>query len=147
MSRVTTGSKVLQIELDGLPECQKMLRDFEPKAMANRERRALRAGAAVFRKYLRAAGSSGRYPRKFRTTKTRSHRNPLGVSVSPGSPLSPIFEHGARPHVIPIRKGPFAGANINHPGMAARPISGPVYDAHSGEAERAFSAVLFEGYR
>lgn len=133
------------VDLRGLPEVQAMLSQFEGQPLQNRTRKALRAGIAVIRGPLRAAASSGRFPRKFKRTRTRAHRNPLGVSVSPGSPLSTIFEHGAKPHAIPITKGPFAGRSIQHPGMAARPLSGPVFDANRGKAEQAVSDALFEG--
>ena len=136
---------MITVDLQGLPECEAMLAQFQGQPLQNRTRKALRAGIAVLRKPLRAAASSGRFPRKFKKTRTRGHRNPLGVSVSPGSPLSTIFEHGARPHMIPITKGPFAGRSIAHPGMAARPLSGPVFDAHRAEAERAIADALFEG--
>lgn len=136
---------MITVDLRGLPECQEMLAQFQGQPLQNRTRKALRAGIAVLRKPLRAKASSGRFPRKFKKTRTRGHRNPLGVSLSPGSPLSTIFENGARPHAIPIRKGPFAGRIIQHPGMAARPLSGPVFDSHRGEAERAIADALFGG--
>lgn len=135
----------LTVDLRGLPECQAMLEQFQGQPLQNRTRKALRAGIAVIRPALRAKASSGGFPRKFKKTRTRGHRNPVGVSVSPGSPLSTIFEHGARPHSIPIAKGPFAGRSIQHPGMAARPLSGPVFDAKRAEAERAVADSLFEG--
>lgn len=135
----------VRLDLQGLPEVQKLLDQFQGGPLNNRTRRALRAGVAVFRGPMRAKASSGRFPRKFRKTKTRPHRNPLGVSLSPGSPLSTIFEHGAKPHAIPISKGPFAGSVIQHPGMAARPLSGPVFDANQRKAEEAFASTLFEG--
>lgn len=135
----------LDLDLQGLPEVQKMLAQFTGRELHNRTRRALRAGTRTLRGPLRSAASSGRYPRSFRRTRTRAHRNPLGVSVSPGSPLSPIFEHGARPHAIPITRGPFAGRTIQHPGMAARPVSGPVFDANRGAAEDAVADELFRG--
>ena len=135
----------LSLDLQGLPECQAMLAQFEGRELNNRARRALRAGIRVLRGPLRAKASSGRFPSKFKRTRTRAHRNPIGVSVSPGSPLSTIFEHGARPHAIPITKGPFAGRTVQHPGMKARPLSGPVFDAHRSEAERAVADELFRG--
>jgi hypothetical protein len=67
------------------------------------------------------------------------------MSIAPASPLSPIFEHGAKAHAIPIGQGPFAGVTARHPGMAARPISGPAFDEADDEAERRFDAKLTEG--
>lgn len=135
----------VRLDLEGLPEVQSMLGEVTGQKLQNRTRRALRAATAVFRGPLRARASSSRFPRKFRRTRTRSHRNPLGVSVSPGSPLSTIFEHGAKPHAIPIGRGPFAGRVVQHPGMAARPLSGPVFDANRDKAEEAFVDKLLEG--
>ena len=135
----------IDVDLRGLPEVEQMLAQFQGGPLNNRMRRALRAGVAIIRGPLRAKASSGGFPRKFRKTRTRPHRNPLGVSLSPGSPLSTVFEHGARPHAIPIKKGPFAGRTIQHPGMKARPLSGPVFDANRGRAEDAIGDALFEG--
>lgn len=135
----------IDVDVQGLPEVHKMLAQVEGRELNNRTRRALRAATAEFRGPMRAKASSGRFPRKFRKTRTRAHRSPLGVSVSPASPLSPIFEHGAKPHAIPIGKGPFAGSVIQHPGMAARPLSGPVFDANQRKAEDAFADKLLEG--
>jgi len=137
----------ITVDLSGMAEVKEMLGQLTDREMTNRQRRALRAAAAVMRRGLRARAKSGRYPRRFRATRTRAHRNPLGVSVSPQSPLSPIFERGARPHAIPITKGPFAGRTVSHPGMAARPIAGPTFDAERGAAERAFEDKLLEGLR
>lgn len=137
----------ITFDVRGLPEVKALLEQFSERELQNRTRKAMRAGVAVFRRELRARARSGRYPRKFRATRTRSHRFPTGVSVSPASPLSPIFEHGARPHEIPITKGPFAGRTVSHPGMAARPIAGPAFEAGQREAEEALARVLFEGIR
>ena len=133
-----------EVDLVGMPEVQKMLSEFEGQKLQNRTRRALRSGAAVIRGPLRAAARSGRFPAKFKRTRTRAHRNPVGVSVSPGSPLSTIFEHGAKPHRIgiPTRNGVIP---VQHPGMAARPLSGPVFDANRQKAEDAVRESLFEG--
>lgn len=135
----------IDFDLKGLPEVQKMLAQFEGAPLNNRIRRSLRAAVAVIRPAMRTKARSGGFPKKFARTRTRPHRNPLGVSISPGSPLSTVFEHGARPHAIPIKSGPFAGRTIQHPGMAPRPISGPVFDQTRSRAEDAFADTLFEG--
>lgn len=136
----------IDFDLRGLPEVKALLGQFEGAPLNNRVRRSLRAGIAAIRPVLRSRAGSG-FPRKFKATRTRAHRNPLGVSVSPGSPLSTIFEHGARPHAIPIGKGPYAGRTVMHPGMAARPLIGPVFDSTKSKAEEAFADTLFEGLR
>ncbi len=135
----------IDVDIRGMPEVKKLLGQFEGAPLNNRIRRSLRAAVAVIRPAMRTKARSGGFPKKFARTRTRPHRNPLGVSISPGSPLSTIFEHGARPHAIPIKSGPFAGRTIQHPGMAPRPISGPVFDANRGRAEDAFADTLFEG--
>lgn len=147
----------LSLDLQGLPECQAMLAQFEGKELNNRTRRALRAGIRTLRGPLREAAASGGFPAKFRRTRTRAHRNPIGVSVSPGSPLSTVFEHGATAHRIAPKRGVFLASQqgatrpffargpVQHPGMKARPLSGPVFDAHRSEAERAVVDELFRG--
>jgi hypothetical protein len=137
----------ISIEVRGVPEAQKMLEQLTGQPLQNRVRRALRAGLAPMRKAYRSQAKSGRYPRRFRATRTRNHRNPLGVSLAPQSPLGPVFDHGARPHAIPITKGPFAGRTVHHPGMAARPITVPAFNAARDEAEAEIERVLFEGLR
>lgn len=148
----------IDVDLRGLPEVQAMLAQFQGGQLNNRMRRALRAGIAVFRAELRAEASSGGFPRSFRKTRTRPHRNPLGVSVSPASPLSTVFERGAKSHAIAPKRGSFlasqqgaapffARGSVKHPGMKARPLSGPVFDANQGKAEDAVTTALFEGIR
>lgn len=138
-------SSRIDFDVRGMDEVKHMLAQVQGRELNNRMRRSLRAAVAALRGPLRAAASTNRYPRKFRRTRTRAHRNPLGVSVSPGSPLSTIFEHGARPHAIPIKRGPMAGRTVQHPGMAARPLSGPVFDANQRKAEEAFIQTLLGG--
>lgn len=133
------------IDVSGLPEVQKMLGELQGQKMNARTRRALRAAVKEFRGPLRQNARAGRFPKKFKRTRTRSHRNPAGISISPGSPLSTIFEHGARPHAIPIRRGPFAGRTVQHPGMAARPLIVPVFEANVRKAENAFVRTLTDG--
>lgn len=149
------------ISLEGLPEVRQLLQQFEGRQLNNRTRRALRAGAKVFRTGLRdEARSRSDLPKTFAKTRTRAHRNPLGVSVSPQSPLSSIFEGGAVSHQIaPKSQGLLAGpagsrsrgrafvarGPVRHPGMAARPVIGPVFDSEQDDAEDEFGRVLFEG--
>lgn len=148
---------VVDVDVRGLPEVRKMLGQVEGRELNNRTRRALRAGVKPIREELRRRASSGKFPRKFKQTRTRAHRNPLGVSVSPGSPLSNVFEHGAKSHTIApthglvlasdqgAREPFFARGAVRHPGMAARPISGPAFEAKKDEAVKAFSDELLKG--
>jgi hypothetical protein len=134
------------IELHGMEAIKRMYDEvIDTRKFNNRIRRALRAAIGPFRDALRARGRAGKYPAGFRRTRTRDHRNPLGISISPSSPLSPVFEHGAKAHAIPISRGPFAGVTAQHPGMAARPIAGPAFDSAKDKAERAFADKLVEG--
>ena len=155
-------AQAISVSLEGLPEVKRLLDQFEGRQLNNRTRRALRAGAKAFRTEMRKqARSRTDLPKTFAKTRTRNHRNPLGVSVSPQSPLSNIFEGGARRHTISsgggsgILAGPastrsrsdafFARGSVSHPGMAARPFIGPVFDASQRDAEDDFGRVLFEG--
>lgn len=137
----------IDFDIRGVPEVKAMLDQVDERELRNRTRRALRASGAVFRKAMRSksAGNWPRRPKGFRKTRTRNHRLPLGLSVNPQSPLSSIFEHGARPHTIPITTGPNAGRTVQHPGVAARPFVGPIFDAERAEAEKAFADKLLEG--
>jgi len=152
------------VDVQGLPETKRLLAELDERQLQNRMRRALRAGAKVMRQELRRqAASRSDLPRSFRKTRTRSHRNPLGVSVSPKSPLSNIFEPGAPRHSggragqLPsnasgeaARGGePLFGAwgPVSHPGMAARPLIAPVFAAAERPAEKAVGDTLFEGIR
>jgi len=136
-----------RVDVSGEPAVQKMLEQVSGRELNNRSRRAARAGAAVFRKGMRnrSGGNWSKRPKSFHKTRTRGHRIPIGVSVSPQSPLSTIFEHGAKAHGIPIGTGPNAGRIVQHPGVAARPFIAPVFDAGRREAEDAFAEKLLEG--
>lgn len=150
----------ITVDFTNLPECKAMLEEFSGSKLNNRMRRGLRAGAKVFRTEMRSQASArSDLPKSFRATRTRAHRNPLGVSVSPKSPLSTIFEHGAKPHVIAPKKGILTNAGdpggaplffshgpVDHPGMDARPLIAPVFDAAQRRAEDEFGRVVFEGY-
>lgn len=131
---------VISLDLRGMPEVRKMLAEVQGQPLQNRVRRAERAGIAVYRDGLRAAGRAHlgwpRRPKTFARTRTRSHRNPVGVSVSPQSPLSNIFEHGARPHQV---------NGHPHPGVGARPFIGPVFSAGESKAYKAVGDKLLEG--
>jgi hypothetical protein len=157
----------ISVDFRGLPEIRKLLGEFDDRQINNRTRRALRAGAKVMREGLRdEARSRSDLPKSFRVTRTRSHRNPMGVSVAPKSPLSPIFEHGAKRHEIAPGKmtvsgrhlllaGPagerwrarafLASMPVSHPGMGARPFIAPVFAAKQQATEKAVADTLFEG--
>lgn len=135
------------LDLRGTDEVHKLLRTLSGQQLQNRMRRALRRGGGVFRDGIRNAGPMGwaRRPRSFYRTRTRNHRNPLGVSVAPQSPLSTIFEGGAGPHAIPIAQGPYAGRTVMHPGVAAKPFIGPIFASTNDDAGEAATDELFAG--
>ena len=148
----------ITIDLSGEPEVQKLLSEFDTRQLNNRTRRALRAGAKPIRDEMRRRGKSrGDWParpKSFAKTRTRGHRNPLGVSISPQSPLSNIYEKGAKGHTIAPRHsrdlvnretGFYARGAVEHPGVSARPFIEPVFEAADDKAKAAFAAVLFEG--
>lgn len=145
------------LDLRGLPEVKRMLEQVQGAKLKNRVRRALTAASRPVRTEMRrqgAAPGSPRFPRGFRRIPTtQRHQEPLGISVTPKSRLWPIFERGAKPHQIGragqllsnqatgfIARGP-----VRHPGMAARPLVGPVFDASQAPAGEAFDAKLLEG--
>ena len=153
-------AETITVTLEGLPEVRELLDRFHGRQLSNRMRRALRAGAKEFRTEMRnQARSRSDLPKTFAKTRTRAHRTPLGVSVSPQSPLSSIFEGGAKPHTIRPASGFlvgkagdrsrtrafFARGPVRHPGMAARPFIAPVFDASEDRAEDSFGRVIFEG--
>ncbi len=155
----------ITFDVRGLPEVKRMLAQVSGRELNNRMRRSLRRGAKVFREKLRdEARSRADVPKTFAKTRTRPHRNPLGVSVSPQSPLSTIFEHGARRHGIGTpsailsnfnarREGAdrhrggffFARGSVSHPGMAARPVIAPAFERGDREATEAMADELLKG--
>jgi hypothetical protein len=147
MSRVT-------IDVRGLPETKRLLGQLTGTQLQNRTRRALRRGGAKFRDELRRQVSSrDDLPRSFAKIRTRAHRDPLGISVRPDSPLLSIFEGGAEPHKIGAggqlltnpEEGFFARGPVDHPGMEARPVLEPAFDAAHDDAARAALDELFGG--
>lgn len=148
------GSASITVDLRGSKDLIALLWTLSDRQLNNRIRRATRRGAAIFRTELRTvAKSRSDLPKTYGKTRTRYHRNPIGTSVSPGSPLSNIFEHGAGQHSIG-RPGqllynaaaPFvARGPVQHPGVRARPVIGPAFSAAEGRAVEAMRKELFGG--
>lgn len=141
------------IEIRGGPAIARTLNSLGGRDLQNRTARGTRAGAAVFRRELRAAVKSGQHPASFRKIATRNHRMPIGTSVGPTSPLINIFEGGAGDHpigspgqMLHSQQGePLFAARgpVQHPGMSARPLIGPVFDRSNAEAaDKAMDKVL-----
>lgn len=142
----------------GTARMQRTLRALEGRELQNRVRRGTRAGAAVMRAELRRQARSGNFPATFAKTATRGHRTPVGTSTGPSTPLINIFEGGAGAHTIAPEHGlllsgkagtrwrdrDFAASEpVHHPGMGARPLIGPVFDAtHDEASEAAFDAIM-----
>jgi hypothetical protein len=155
------------VTIRGGPAIARTLNALGGRELQNRTARATRAGAGVFRKALRSEVKSGVHPKTFRKLATRNHRMPIGTSVGPTSPLINIFEGGAGSHEIApgklqstgnrpmllsgkggehYRPRDFAAAMpVTHPGMAARPLIGPVFDRTNAEAADKAMDTLLEG--
>jgi hypothetical protein len=150
MARVT-------VSLRGTKEARQLLDSLSGRELQNRVRRGTRAGAKVFREKVRAeARSRADIPDSFAKTATKGHRMPVGTSTGPTSPLLNIFEGGAGQHPIYPHRHRFlsnfsarrqaadratggvffAYGPVTHPGMSARPLIGPVFDANEDDASR-----------
>lgn len=151
------------VKVDGVEEARELLEDLSGRELENRVRRGTRAGAAIFRAKVRAeAKGRSDLPDSFAKTRTRSHRNPVGTSTGPTSPLLNIFEGGAGAHPISpdsaaVMAGPggerwrsrgfFSAGTVQHPGMGARPLIGPIFDAHQDQASEAAMDEVLRGLR
>ena len=164
------------VSLRGDKEVRKLLDSLSGQELQNRTRRATRAGAAVMRVDLRRRARSGRYPESFRKIATRSStRGGIKTQVGPVSPLHNIFEGGAGVHAIAPRgpgsirrsrsgvrsvvdtgsrgvlsnpdAGFFSATPVRHPGMAARPLTTPAFEATKDAAAEAAIDKLLEGLR
>lgn len=150
------------VDVRGTAEAKELLETLSGRELQNRMRRATRKGAAVFRAEVRSeAKRRSDIPDSFARTKTRGHRTPVGTSTGPTSPLLNIFEPGAGRHTIaPVklllsgqggsrwRQRDFVASEpVSHPGMAARPLIGPIFDAHEDEASEAAMTELMAGIR
>lgn len=147
-----------RITVRGTKEAAKLLDSLSGRELRNRTRRGVRSAAKVFRTELRAEASSrSDLPKSFKKTATRNHDNPIATSTGPTSPLINIFEGGAGQHPIGA-KGQLlhsqqgeplfaARGPVKHPGMGARPLIGPVFDAKDDEAGDAAILTIFEGIR
>lgn len=143
----------LTVDVRGLPETVELLESFTDRQLQNRVRQGTRAGAKIMRTELRSRAQDPKYPSSFRKTKTRGHRTPVGTSVGPNSPLINIFEPGAKAHpiggtgqLLHSQQGErlFAARGpVQHPGMAARPLIGPVFEATKDDAAEAAIDVIF----
>jgi hypothetical protein len=153
------------IDVRGGKEARELLDSLSGRELQNRTRRGTRRGAAIMRKEVRSRAGSNGIPSRFRKTATRGHRNPVGTSTGPTSPLVNIFEGGAGRHGIGGRgqiltnlnsrreagasQGPpfFARGPVSHPGMDARPLIGPVFDATNRDAADAAMDEILKGIR
>lgn len=153
------------ISLRGDKEIAKLLDSLSGRELQNRTRRATRAGAKVFRQGLRARVSGPQYPRSFRKLATKNHRDG-STSTGPTSFLLNIFERGAKRHPIgkpgqllsnfATRRGLadkhtggffMARGPVNHPGMAARPLIAPEFEADQDKAAASAMDTLTDGLR
>lgn len=152
-------------DLRGGKEARELLDSLSGRELQNRTRRGTRRGAAIFRAEARRRAGTGGIPSRFKKTRTRGHRTPVGTSTGPTSPLLNIFEGGAGRHAIGrggqiltnlntrreagTEQGPpfFARGPVSHPGMAARPLVGPVFEAKKEDAAEAAMDEMLRGIR
>lgn len=161
----------ITVSLRGQRDVRKLLDSLSGRELLNRTRRATRAGAAVMRRDLRSRVNQPQYPRSFKkiATKNTTHGGPSGMSpatsVGPTSPLLNIFEPGAGQHAeLPgtrtsgaallggpagehYRTEPMRARRVMHPGMAARPLIAPAFEATKDEAADKALDKLLEGLR
>lgn len=146
----------ITVNVRGQKEAVRLLDSLSGNELQNRVRRGTRAGAKVFREEVRSqARSRSDIPDSFARTATKGHRTPVGTSTGPTSPLLNIFEPGAGVHPIGGRgqvlsnpaEGFFARGPVSHPGMAARPLIGPIFEAKDDEATNAALDSILEGIR
>lgn len=120
------------------------LQQFSVKLEKNIMRGALRAGAVAIRDEVRARApvASGDLRKSIRTT-SRVKKGQVSASVKVGNAVAwyaHLVEFGTRPHVIrskPGRAMRFGGtvtAQVNHPGIAARPFIRPAADQATPKA-------------
>lgn len=146
------------VNVRGKKEAAQLLDSLSGRELRNRTRRGVRSAAKVLRTELRSqARSRGDLPKSFAKTATKNHDNPIATSVGPTSPLLNIFEGGAEAHeiggtgqLLHSQQGePLFAARgpVKHPGMEARPLIGPVFDAKEDDAGDAAILTIFEGIR
>lgn len=149
----------ISVSLRGDREVRRLLDSLSGRELVNRTRRATRRGAAVMRTDLRARVRGNRYPKSFRKIQTRSStRDGIKTQVGPTSPLHVIFEGGADPHRIAPVNSPIlhsrqgeplfvARGPVRHPGMDARPLTTPAFEATKDDASDAAMDELLKGLR
>jgi hypothetical protein len=149
----------IAFSLRGDREVRQLIDSLSGRELQNRTRRATRAGAAVMRTDLRARVRGGRYPKSFRKIATRSSTHGgIKTQVGPTSPLHNIFEGGAEQHTIAPKHSPIlhsqqgeplfvAAGPVKHPGMAARPLTTPAFEATKDQAAAKAMDKLLEGLR
>lgn len=130
--------------IGGGRELDRLLQTLPVKVEKNILRGALRAGAVVIRDEVkqRAPVASGDLKKSIRVT-SRTKRGQVSASVKIGSFsawYAHLVEFGTRPHVIKAKPGRamrFGGvttAQVNHPGIAAKPFIRPAADASTAHA-------------
>lgn len=146
-----------EVSLRGDREVRELLDSLSGRELANRTRRATRAGVAVMRPVLRARAKDPKYPRSYAKIATKGHRD-LSTSIGPVSPLWNIFEGGAGPHRIapkhaPVLSNPdtsppfFSRGPVMHPGVRALPFTVPVFEETKDKASDAALDKLLDGIR
>lgn len=159
------------ISFVGLREAERMVDEFSDKELANKMRRAVRAGLKPFQEQLKFEGDTPGHPHSFTKVPAGKVSTRGGASgreiygyVRPKSPLFNIFEPGAKAHTITPKQAVLAGPAgsgswtaegrkrsgaffstkpVRHPGMAARPMLPAAFAAGALAAEDAVANAIF----
>jgi hypothetical protein len=95
------------VHLEGLPQVEKLLAQYQGQPLQNKMRQAVRAGAKPMQAGVKAQAATPGHPHSFTkvpAAKVTTHGGTSGHAVEawvkPRSPLFPIFEAGAKSHTI-----------------------------------------------
>lgn len=136
------------VHLEGLPQVEKLLAQYQGQPLQNKMRQAVRAGAKPLQQQLKFEGDTPGHPHSFTnvpaakiTTHGGSGRQ-VEAYVRPKSPLFNIFEPGAHAHAI--APGSSVTGRAGRHGGAARKaaLAGPAgsgsWDAKGRKRKAAF---------
>jgi hypothetical protein len=117
----------MQIDVRGLKDVQKAIRQYQQPILGRKLRRSLMAGGRILQKEMRALApkDSGKLRRSIYARRARDRES---VVVGPKVPYAHIVVRGAAPHAIPPRdRGSltFGGRHVEevwHPGVQGNPF-------------------------
>lgn len=145
------------VSVTGIAAIQKTLDALDGRDRQNTLRRAVRAATKPLAAAMREVAAASDVPRSFQkipaakvSTRRGAGGRSVGANVRPKSPLFNIFEPGAGPHGISAaggmlaneQAGFFARGRVQHPGMAARPITPRAFQAGAAAASKALADAI-----